>query len=155
MIVRTFLFTLLLSAQAYSQCYPSTPNAPPVQMVDCVDVLEQVLNQPTAMIPFDLTQQQSAVTLPYFRYSGSCALRIQLLHENANTTFSLMGATRMATDIMRACINLGEPSAGGQASVGPTSELMIALGSPSALVTTAQTTDPVRGANPHGNPWGR
>ena len=158
MIIRLLLFTrLLLSAQADPQCYPSTPMTLPVMMSDCIDVLEQVLNEDTAMIPFDLTQQQNAIAFPYLRYSGSCALRIQLLHQNANTTFSLAGATRMATDILRACVitGTGEPGAGGQASVGPTSELMIALGRPNALATTAQNTEPVRANGPHGIPWGR
>ena len=156
MIVRIFLVTLfLLSAQADLQCYPSTPQTPAVQMMDCIDVLEQMLNEDTAMVHFDLTQQQNAVTFPYLRYSGSCALRIQLLHQNPNTTFSLVGATRMATDILRACMTLGEFSAGGQASVGPTSELMIALGRPNVLGTTAQDTKPPRPVGPHGGPWGR
>ena len=154
MIIRAFIFTLILSAQAYPQCYPSTPNALPVQIMDCVDILEQVLKEDTAMIPFDLTRQQNAVTFPYLRYSGSCALRIQLLHQNPNTTFSLMGATRMATNILRACMTLGEPSAGGQASVGPMSELMIALGRPNAMGTTAPNTGPVRPVTPHGGPLG-
>lgn len=158
-MIRKFLVTLfLLAAQAYTQCYPSTPNMPAIQMSDCIDILEQVLSEDTATVPFDLTQQQNTVRFPYLRYSGSCALRIQLLHQNPNTTFSLMGATRMATNILRACMTLGEPSAGGQASVGPTSELMIALGGPTALlVSTAQDTEaagPV-GPRPHGIPWGR
>lgn len=156
MTIRILLFTLLLlSAQADPQCYPSTPMTLPVKIFDCVDVLEQVLSEDTAMIPFDLTQQQNAVTFPYLRYSGSCALRIQLLHQNANTTFSLVGATRIATDILQACITIGEPSAGGQAPVGPTGELMIALGRPNALGTTAQNTEPVRAIGPHDIPWGR
>ena len=156
MIIRILLLTLLLrSAQADPQCYPSTPTAPPVQMMDCVDVLEQVLNDDMAMTPFDLTLQQNVVIFPYFRSSGTCALRMQLLHQNANITFSLMDATRMATEILRTCMILGLPSAGGQVLVGPTLELMIALGGPNSLGTTAQNTEPVRGNGPHGMPWSR
>ena len=129
--------------------------APPVQMMDCIDVLEQVLNDDMAMIPFDLTQQQNVVIFPYLQYSGTCALRMQLLHQNANITFSLMDATKMATDILRACMTLGLLSAGGQVLAGPTSELMIALGGPNALGTTAQNTEPARGHGPHGMPWSR
>ena len=121
---------VLASAQDSPQCYPLSSSWLPINVNDCADVFERILGESTAMTPFPLNQERGFITFPYSRKSGSCRLRMDLLHDNANGSFSLMQAVTAATDIARTClIPSGNPSLGGQSQAGPTaSEVSISLG---------------------------
>ncbi|KAG6994139.1 hypothetical protein G7Y79_00047g083650 [Physcia stellaris] len=126
-MIRLLVYALLFfSTHADPECYPDAPKKSMDHIVDCVDVFERVLVEKAAMITFRLTQQD--FQFPIRRTSRSCLLRVDLLHENPNATFSLMDVTTTATDILRACMMPDVNSIGGQASAGPTAELLVTLG---------------------------
>lgn len=144
-MIKLLVYALLFfSTQADPECYPHAPKKPMDQIVDCVDVFEQVLMGKAAMMPFRLTQQD--FQFPFRRTSRSCLLRFDLLHENPNATFSLMGLTTIATSILRACMMPDTHSIGGQVLAGPTAELLVTLGS----YHTEQATQYKPPIGPHG-----
>lgn len=146
-MIRLLVYALLFfSTQADPDCYPHASKKPMDHIVDCVNVFEQVLTEKAAMMPFRLVQQD--FQSPFRRTSRSCLLRVDLLHENPNATFSLMDVTTTATDILRTCMTPDAPRIGGQALVGPTAELLVTLGPYRA----EQGTQYNPAAGPHGMP---
>ena len=102
MVAECLLFVLLYSlALADPQCYAPSPNWGPINVLDCVDVFEQVLNEPVAMFPLPLTLQQELFQFPYVRASKTCKLQIDLLNEVPDESFTLRSATNNATSIAR------------------------------------------------------
>ena len=153
MIMKFPLFAIVLFfARADLQCYPPSSEWFQVSAFDCVDILEGVLGDRMAMIPFPLTQQQEISPFPYVRTSRTCKLQIDLLQENPNSTFTLFLATTSGMDIIRSCLlSLEQPSIGGQAVAGPNSALVITLGScVRSKPTSPKPMNPNGGAGPHG-----
>lgn len=144
-MIRLLVYALLcFLAQADPECDPHASKRPMDHIVDCVNVFEQVLMGEAAMVPFRLMQQ--SFQFPFRRTSRSCVLRVELLHENPNATFSLMDATTIATDILRACMMPDTQSIGGRALAGPAAELMVTLG----LYHAEQDTQYGPRIGPHG-----
>ena len=134
------------------QCFSDNSKAPVAQMTDCVDVFERILSDDISLMPFDLTQSQDIITFPYSEVSQSCSLQMNLLQENINATFSLMDATKIGTDILGACMISGVPKVGGKMCAGPSSELLISVGSSQYF---PQRDKPNLGfLGPHGVPMG-